>query len=250
MNEKNQKNKQIKLDEYFSISLWQLLPCGNGLALKKLKEIVNSILHGQAHRETPKPLSLLIVGQVGKKSHGFAFLRSLAAEFIFHSTASMLSIPIDFIDFFYGAISDNGYIISDLNMLPGGNMKKLYQILNSGYYSYMDVGCKKLSTPVMSPIVCTVKKLNLLPDTIISSFEHIVELGEYTDQQKSLIAYQRLRYAGIEIENEEVLTKLMLYSPSGLEELIKLLNLSVMSMLGEGRAVLTSDDVRKGKELW
>jgi len=38
--------------------------------------------------------------------------------------------------------------------------------------------------------------------------------------------------------------------PSDLEDLIKLLNLSIMVMMADGRNVLTSNDVRKGKELW
>jgi hypothetical protein len=37
MNEKQQKNKEIKLDEFENISLWQLLPAGNKNGLKKLK---------------------------------------------------------------------------------------------------------------------------------------------------------------------------------------------------------------------
>ena len=249
MNDKT-KNKQIKLDEYDHLSLWQMIPANSGRGLKKLKSIVNSILNGQAERETNKPLSLLIYGPEGKRTHAYAFLRALGAEYVQHSPAVLLYNPIDFIEFFYGAIMDNGYIISNLNMLPGGNQKKLYQILNEGHFSYMGSVGRKESTPVMSPIIGTVKKLNLLPDIILNSFEHVVELAEYMPAQKELIALQRLKYAGIEIENEEVLTKLMLYSPSGLEDLIKLLNLSVMSMLGEGRAVLTSEDIRKGKELW
>jgi len=104
--------------------------------------------------------------------------------------------------------------------------------------------------PVMGSIIGTVKKLNLLPDIILNSFEHVVELCEYMPQQKELIVLQRLKYANIEIENEEVLKTLMLYSPSDLEDLIKLLNLSIMVMMADGRNVLTSNDVRKGKELW
>lgn len=251
MNDKHQKNRQIKLDEYDHLSLWQMIPANNnGRGLKKLKSIVNSILNGQAERETNKPLSLLIYGPTGKRTHAFAFLRALGVEFVQHTSASLLPNPIDFIEFFFGAIIDNGYIISDLNLLPGGNSKKLYQILNEGHFSYMDVGGRKESTPVLSPIVCTVKKLNFVPDVMINSFEHVIEISEYTDQQKELLCLQRLKYSNIEIQNEEVLKTLMMYSPSELNDLIKLLNLSIMVMMADGRNVLTSDDVRKGKELW
>jgi hypothetical protein len=250
MNEKQQKNRHIKLDEYNHLSLWQMLPCGNGRGLKKLKEIVNSIHNGQALKQSNKPLSLLIVGDTSRLTHAFAFLRALGIEYIQHSPSSMLFNPVDFIEFFYGAVIDYGYIISDINMLPSGNQKKLYQILSKGYYTYMDAGGRKNGAPVVSPIVCTVKKQNLLTDIIINSFEHVIELGEYTPQQKELIALQRLKYSNIEIENDDVLKKLMLLSLSDLSDLIKLLNLSIMVMMSEGRNVLTSRDIQKGKELW
>lgn len=251
MNEKQKKYKEIRLDKYDNLlSLWQTIPANNGRGLKKLKEIVNSILNGQALKEGNKPLSLLLYGPSGKRTHAYAFLRALGTEFIQHSHATMLSAPIDFIEFFYGSMPGTGYVISDLNLLPSGNGKKLYQILNEGHFSYMGSVGRKESTPFMSSMVCTVSKLNLLTDTIVNSFEHVVELGEYTDQQKELIALQRLKYAGIEIENEEVLMKLMVLSPSDLSDLIKLLNLSIMVMMADGRNILTSEDVRKGKELW
>ncbi len=250
MNHKQQKNTQIKLDAYDNLSLWQMIPANNGRGLKKFKEIVNSILNGQALKENNKPLSLLIYGPSGKKTHGFSFLRALGTEIIMHSPASVLYTTMDLYEFMYGSIPGTGYIISDLNMLTSGNCKKLHQVLNDGHFTYMNPGGVKIQVPVMGSIIGTVKKLNLLPDIILNSFEHVVELCEYMPQQKELIVLQRLKYANIEIENEEVLKTLMLYSPSDLEDLIKLLNLSIMVMMADGRNVLTSNDVRKGKELW
>jgi hypothetical protein len=250
MNERRQKNKQIKLDEFSNISLWQLLPCGNGKGLKKLREITNSILNGQAQRETNKPLSLLIHGPSGKRTHAYAFLKAQGIEYIHHSPASVLYTTMDFYEFLYGAMPEAAYLISDLNLLNSGNCKKLYQVLSQGHFSYMNAGGVKIEVPVLSTIVCTVKKLNFLPDTIISSFEHVVELGEYTDQQKELIALQRLKYSNIEIEEEDVLKKLLLLSPSDLSDLIKLLNLSITVMMADGRSVLTVEDIRRGKEMW
>jgi hypothetical protein len=193
---------------------------------------------------------LLIAGETGKRTHSYAFLRSIAIEYIQHSPASMLISPMEFVELFYGSIPDNAYVITDINYLPHGNRTKLYQILNEGMFSYMGMDGRKKSVPVLSSIVATVKDINMVPDIIKDSFQYSVELGEYTPQQKELIAYQRLKYAGIEIENEEVLMRLMALSPSDLNDLIKLLNLSVMVMMADGRNVLTSEDIRKGKELW
>ncbi|MBN2286881.1 MAG: hypothetical protein JXI43_10570, partial [Tissierellales bacterium] len=87
---KQQKNSQIKLDEFSNISLWQLLPAGDGLGLKKLRSIVNSVLNGQAQRETNKPMSLLITGEAGKRTHAYAFLRALGISDMHHITANLL----------------------------------------------------------------------------------------------------------------------------------------------------------------
>ena len=250
MNHKQQKNKEIRLDAYNDLSLWQMIPAGNGNGLKKLRVIVNSLLNGQAVKQDNKPFSLLVYGPTGKKTHMYAFLKGNGVEIIHHSPASMLYTTMELYEFFYGSMPDAGYIISDLNMLPSGNCKKLYQILNQGYFTYMDSGGIKREVPVLSSIIATVKKLNMIPDIILNSFQYVVELNEYTSQQKELIALQRLKYSNIEIEGEDVLKKLILLSPSDLEDLIKLLNLSIMVMMGEGRAVLTSEDIRKGKELW
>jgi len=203
MNDKT-KNKQIKLDEYNHLSLWQMLPCGNGKGLKKLKEIVNSIHNGQAVKQGNKPLSLLIYGPSGKRTHMYAFLRALGVEFIHHSPTSILYTAMYMYEFLYGSMPDAAYLFSDLNLLNSGNCKKLYQVLSQGHFSYMNSGGVKIAVPVLSSIMGTVKNVNHVPDIILNSFEHIVELGEYTDQQKELIALQRLKYSNIEIEGEDV----------------------------------------------
>lgn len=248
---KQQKNKPITLDEFDNISLWQMLPCGDGLALKKLRSIVNSILNGQVERETNKPLSLLITGEVGKRTHAYAFLRALGIEDIKHICANMLETHRDVMEFFCNSSPDTGYIISNMQFLPATVQKKIYQIIEEGEHRSVDLyKMEVVSTPVFGTIVCTSKNEKAVTGCINDSFEYHCKLRAYTIQQKELIALQRLKYANIEIEDEGVLQILMLYSLSNLYDLIKLLNLSIVVMLGEGRNVLTRDDVKKGKELW
>lgn len=248
---KQQKNKPITLDEFDSISLHQMLPSGDGLALKKLKVIVNSVLNGQAHRETNKPLSLLITGEAGKRTHAHGFLRALAIENIKHITANLLQTPNDIFEYFCNTSPDTGYIISHIQLLPAGIYKKIYQVLTEGQYRSLNTFTMKLeATPVYGVLVCTAKDEKLVPSEINDSFEYHCELMSYTQQQKELIALQRLKYANIEIENEDVLRIIMLYSPNDLYGLVRLLRLSIMIMMSEGRNILTGRDIQKGKELW
>lgn len=248
---KQQKNSPIKLDEYNNISLWQLLPAGDGLALKKLRAIVNCVLHGQAYRETNKPLSLLISGETGKKTHSYAFLKALGIEQISHITANLLQTPRDVVDFFCGSTPDSGFLISNLNFLPASMQKKVYQILEEGQHKSVDpYKVEVVATPVYGIIVCTAKNEKLVPQVLRNTFDYHCELRNYTPQQKELICLQRLKYTNIGIEDERVLQTLFLNSTSDLNDLMKLLKLSIVVMMAEGRNVLTSSDVRKGKELW
>lgn len=252
MDEKStNKQKQVKLDEYDNISLWQLLPSGSGKGLKKLKEIVNSELNSHPQRSMDKPLSILISGIAGKRTHSFATLRGLGYGYVKHSPAALLGNMNDLVEFFQGSTSETAYVISDLHSVNTGVLKKFYQILAEGnLIAHNHITHQKTMFPVLGPVVMTVRDLNKVPIYLKECFSYTVSLGEYTPQQKELIALQRLKYAGIEIEDEQVLKTLMIHSLSGLDGLIQLLDLSITVMLGDGRDVLTATDVRKGKDLF
>ena len=250
MDKKAQQN-QIQLDGFNDVSLWQLLPCGNGHALKKLKEIVNSELNSHPNRSSNKPFSLLISGPFGKRTHTFAVLRALGYQYIEHIPAALLSNITDLVEFFRNSNPETGYVISDLHSMNTALLKKYYQVLTEGnLITYNYNTHEKLMFPVLSPVIMTIKYQNKVPPYLNECFNYSVELGEYTTQQKELIALQRLKYANIEIQDEEVLKTLMLYSLSDLNDLIKLLDLSIMVMMGEGKNVLTIPHIKRGKELF
>jgi hypothetical protein len=75
----DQKTKnEIKSIDLFDadISLYRLTPCGDGKALEYLKQIRNSVLNSDMDTGL-KPLSVLITGQQGKRTHARCFLRSI-----------------------------------------------------------------------------------------------------------------------------------------------------------------------------
>ena len=76
---KQQEQKEIvDIDEFDnSISLYQLIPSGTGKAQRHLQQIVDAHFNSQKKRNHNKPLSLLIVGGQGKRTHAYAFLRAL-----------------------------------------------------------------------------------------------------------------------------------------------------------------------------
>ena len=90
---KNETKKELCTLDTFDqeVSLWQLLPAGDGKALKRVKTIVNAVHNGQIPKGT-KPLSLLITGETGKRTLGRACLRALGALSINELPSYLLSL--------------------------------------------------------------------------------------------------------------------------------------------------------------
>ena len=242
-------NSQIRLDEYSNLSLWQMIGAGDGKALQKLKAIVNSILNSHPVIQGNKPLSLLISGEAGKRTHGHAFLRALGCEEVRFSPAALPVNNIDLTEFLGLSDANTGFVISDLHSVPGPVLKKWFEILSQGKFTTIDFKREKIVYPVFGTIVMTMRDKMKLPIYLKECFTHIIALDKYTEQQKELIALQRLKYSNIQLESDEVLRTLILYGKPDLNSLIRLLNVSITIMMSEGRNVLTSYDIRTGNKL-
>ena len=242
-------NSQIKLDEYDNLSLWQMIEAGDGKALQKLKAIVNSILNSHPVIQGNKPLSILLSGEAGKRTHGHAFLRSMGCEDIRFSPAAVFCCNNDLIDFFNNSGPDTGYVIFDLHSVPGGALKKLFEILHNGELSMTDFRREKTIHPVMGTIVMTMRNRMKLPIYLQECFTYSVSLNKYTKQQKELIALQRLKYSNISMETEGILRSLLVLSQEDLRRMVCLLDTSITVMMADGRKVLTSSDVHNGYKL-
>ena len=242
-------NIQVRLDEYDNLSLWQMIGAGDGKALQKLRTIVNSLMNSHPIRESAKPLSLLISGEAGKRTHGHAFLRALGCEDIRVSPAAVFCSSSDLVDFFSNSTPDTGYVIFDLHSIPGGALKKLFEILHNGELSVTDFRREKIVYPVMGVVIMTMRDRMKLPLYLQECFTYSVELGKYTEQQKELIALQRLKYANIEMETEDILRSLQVLSQEDLRKIVNLLDASITVMMADGRQVLTNTDVHIGHKL-
>ena len=242
-------NTQVRLDEYRNLSLWQMIPAGDGKALQMLKAVVNSLLNSHPVRESNKPLSLLISGDAGKRTHAKAFLKSMGCEDIRVSPAAVFCSNNDLVEFFSNSSPDTGYVIFDLHSVPGGALKKLFEILHDGELSIIDLRREKIVHPIFGVIIMTMRDKMKLPIYLKECFTHIIALDKYTEQQKELIALQRLKYSNIQLESDEVLRTLSLYGKPYLNSLIRLLNVSITIMMSDGRNVLTNSDVRQGNKL-
>lgn len=243
--EKAQKKELIELSEFdSSISLWQLIPAGKGKGLSLLKVVVDSILNNPA-REKP---SLLITGEEGKRTYGSAFLRAVGYEDIRQIPASVLC-NANLVQVFTPGY-EHGHLITAVDTLGPWVMGPIHQILKEGrfeLYSVFREGSEIYH--VYGLIVLTAKDLNRVPEPIRNAVGHVVEIEKHTQEQLALVVLQRLVYAGIHYECEQILTQIVQNGKGRLKDVIQFLKLCLLIMQADQRDVLLLKDVDRAGRL-
>lgn len=245
---KKQEQKQIiSLDQFDeTVSLYQLISPGAGRGLSHLKTIANSILHNPDQQQR-KPLSLLIVGKQGCRTHGRSFIRALGLEDISESHGHFLNAPTNAVhDYFNPLLPAQSYLISNIDTLYTSVQKTLYEIITKGEYDGYDYQRRtKEIVFVYCPVIMTASDISKIPGYFKENIDHIVSLEEYTDQQLELVVLQRLKYCGIDYDEEKVLSLIVAYGHKDLHKIVRLLKSSITVMMSENRTTLTVKDVKK-----
>jgi hypothetical protein len=244
---KKQTQKQIvDLDEFDkTISLWQLIPSGEGRGLKRLKVIIDS-LHNSRVQQTLEPFSLLIAGSQGTRTHARCILRALGLEFPLELPSSLVqSTANEVFNFFSPTRFSDSYIISAISLLYPSILKTLYEVISTGEFSKYD-NIKRITevVPVFRPIVMTTHVKDSVPSYFQEKIDHIVELEDYTDQQLLLIVLQRLKYCNLDYKEEKVLKLIVEHGMEKLHTTIRLLKNAITVMLADSRTTLTVEDVK------
>ena len=245
---KQQEQKQIvDLDQFDqTVSLWQLLPSGAGRGLKRLKIIVDSVQNDQVEQPR-KPLSILITGKQGVRTHARSFLRALGMDHPHELPASLLqSSTNEVFNFFSPTRWCDSYIISSLSLLYNSVLKTPYEIITKGQFSIYDNVRKTTEVvPVFRPLIMTTHVKDNVPSYFIEKIDHIIELEDYTEQQLELIVLQRLKYCNLDYDKERVLSIIVEYGLGKLPNIIRLLKSAITVMLSDSRTILTVDDIQK-----
>ena len=134
---KKQKNKQpvIDLDTFEEVSLYQMIPSGEGFGQSMLKVFIDSVLNGNG-----KLNSLLITGKEGLATHASAFLRALGVENINPIDAAMIQSSHDMYIFFCTQ-SYQGYAITNIENISTPAQFHLCEILKKQQFcpfNYID----------------------------------------------------------------------------------------------------------------
>jgi Holliday junction resolvasome RuvABC ATP-dependent DNA helicase subunit len=123
MKKQTKQQPVIDLDTFEDVSLFQMIPSGQGFGQSMLKIFVDSVLNGNG-----KLTSLLIVGKAGLTTHASAFLRALGIDNINQTYAAMFSAPHDIYTFFCSEPHE-GYIINSIHNIGNSAQYYLCQIL-------------------------------------------------------------------------------------------------------------------------
>ena len=128
---KKQQQKQIMDLDIFdqSVSLWQLLPSGTGKGLKHLKTIIDS-LHNSKVENSIRPLSLLISGSQGTRTHARSFLRALGLNHPLEMPSNLIQATANEVfTFFSPSRFCDSYIISAISLLYPVILKTVFEII-------------------------------------------------------------------------------------------------------------------------
>jgi hypothetical protein len=244
---KNETQKKIfDLDEFDeTISLWQLMPSGTGKAGKFLKFIVDSVLNNDPSLRT-KPVSLLITGYQAKRSHGRCFLRALGIEEIQEIPSNLLQTTTAVRNFFDRPGLGKGYLISNAQMLSNAVQINLLNILTKGeFYLNTDTLKNTETFAVPSSLVLTAPDKKSVPICLAQKVEYSIEIEPYTDTQLELIVLQRLKYCGVDYQDEELLKYIVIAGMKNLYCTITLIKLAITIMLSDCRTTLMMSDVKR-----
>ena len=190
---------------------------------------------------------MLIVGEQATRTHARCFLRALGYDNTHELPANLVqTTSTEIYSYFNPNRSCDSYIISSASLLFSSSMKTIYEIITTGKFSYQNNITKSIETGfVVKPIILTAKTKEQIPVFLREKLNYIVELGEYTQQQLQLIVLQRLKYANIDYEDEEVLQLIVEYGVGNLHDIIRILKDAIAVMLADSRTTLTVEDVKQ-----
>jgi len=247
----DQKKEYVDLGDYdTSVSLWQMVPSGNGKGLNKLQLLVDAV-HSGSIGHSSKPLSVLIAGEA-KKTHSRAFLRALGSVDIAELPAYLLTLRYGLSDFVASQEVFDALLLTNIEQTAVYYMRCLYQYLREGRYFVKNLS-RIDETPFpfdivygQCPIVLTTSDINVIPAFVKQTIDFVVTIESYTEEQIKQILVQRIKYLGtIEYEGQSLIDKIVELGKGKLEKSISLLKDSLLVMHSEGKTLLTLKHVER-----
>lgn len=241
------ENNSIELSEFDeTISPYQLIPPGDGRSLQLLKLIIDDALNNRSQ----KLQTILITGAQGKRTYARALCRGLALSDVREIDARVLQYTSDTQQFFCNPSTDTCFIITESNFIYPSIQQSIYQILTSEKYAVCNYSKTSIEYfPVMGILIFTSLNRSTTPRIVLENVNWIIEIGDYSPQQRLLCVLQRLKYCQMDYESEEVLARIVEIGGSKLREIVRFLRLCIAIVRREGKTVRL-EDVEKAAKIW
>jgi len=222
------------------VSLWQIIPSGQGQGLTHLKAIADSNLNGTG----VSLRSLMIVGEA-VELHGGAFLRALGYEHINQIHAALIQPAHRLVEFFCHG-QDTAHLVSHVEHMVGAIHPYICQAVRQGQYFVYDYGKRELVIYVVAtPIVLTTQAEHKVHPALVEAVEYVVAVEPYTAEQLELVVLQRLKYSGLTYQDEEVLRQIVQGGQERYDSVIDLLKIVMLLVLADCRDTVRISDVKK-----
>jgi len=241
-----QQEPIIDLETFNEVSLWQMLPSGRqGMGQVLLKTHVDAVLNGRATLH-----SMLISGPEGLRTTAGAFVRALGIDNYNQTDASLIQSVYDLHIFFCGE-QNEAYIITNIERLAPALRAHLCDVLKRRQLRLYNYGTQTNDIyEIPGLVVMTSKDVKKVPEPILDVIQHTCEIEKYTSpEQLELVVLQRLKYASVNYENENVLKDIVKYGNSTLDNCIRFTMSCLTVMQSECRRILMHKDVIKTARL-
>lgn len=241
------ENNCIELSEFDeAISPHQLIPAGDGKSLQLLKLIIDDVLNNK-----PQKLNtILITGSQGKRTYARALCRGIALTDVREIDARVLHHNGDVQQLFYKPSTETGFIITESNFINTTVQKLIWQILITEKYSIYSYDMSRIEHySVTGVLIFTALSRSVTPRIVLENVDWIIEIGDYSPQQRLLCVLQRLKYCQMNYECEEALSRIVEVGGIKLREIIRFLRICIAFARREGQ-VVRKEDVEKAAKIW
>ena len=184
------------------ISLYNLIPQGDGNALKLLRKICDGIDSGWFERNP----SILIAGE-NAMTHSLAFANTLCSEDIRHYHSKYLYTVNNLIECFKDSLFDTIHIIQNPEEI-GNSEGTLWSMLNKREYKFTSIDRKRFEHIFIHGLIILVTNNPAsVPSPITESVDYKIITNQCSHTQLQLIVHQRLKFCSVNYQNDDEVLK-------------------------------------------
>jgi hypothetical protein len=238
------------LDEYENdVNLYRLVSGGKNKGLQILRKIVDKIHSDSYSSPGTKIPSILIHGKEGTRLHALALLNSLCITDIRECDSKFFDSGMSSKEVFEDSLFGSAHLITNIEQLRPAQETTIWRFLKFGRCLYNNFVAKtKEYIHCNGMIILTAKDVSKVSSTILAAVDYKVEIEPYTQEQLELIIHMKLRFCGIDYDDEKVLAMIIEFGVGNFQTIMDLLKICELIIKSDGEE-LTPKLVQKASRL-